>query len=348
MKTPNLDVEPFVEALRGDLPSRGDEERVRSRLLAAGILVTGAAATTSNAAASLGGSGLGSGAASPLAATASPFAAGPGAGTLATASGAGVSAAGAGASSAAASGAAASGAAAGVAGGLGAAGAPAALAKAGLLSKVLLMPMAAKLGVATTLAVAVASSVPLVVSQGDSAPSHHHTASPARAAEATPSESGDVSPPRASVPSGDSPVSPREVLQASDSARAPSPGATAAKRRQSFVSARRSAGTTLPEPQPAASGETSASTAKAAAFSGREHTANAASPERGRTERVRVSTLGEETRLIEQAMLALGDGDRDLAQRSLDEHARRFPRGLLMPERERARERLRQLDADRR
>jgi hypothetical protein len=63
---------------------------------------------------------------------------------------------------------------------------------------------------------------------------------------------------------------------------------------------------------------------------------------------VRASTLEEETRLMEQAMLALSEGDRDLAQRSLEEHARRFSRGLLVPERERARERLRQLDADRR
>ena len=41
MKTPNPDVDPFVEALRGDLPSADAEARVRARLLAAGVVVTG-------------------------------------------------------------------------------------------------------------------------------------------------------------------------------------------------------------------------------------------------------------------------------------------------------------------
>jgi hypothetical protein len=347
MKTPNLDVDPFVEALRGDLPNRGDEERVRARLLAAGILVTGAAATTSNAAASLGGNGLGmgsGGAASPLAATASPVAAGAGAGTLATTPGVGVSASSgalsSGAlSSGALSSAAASGAAAGVAGGLGATGAPAALAKAGLLSKVLLLPMAAKLGVATTLAVAVASSVPLVVSQGDPAPSHDTTspAPQARVAKPTLDAPGGASPPRASVPSGDSPVSPRnDALQASGGVTSGSV-ASGSVASGSVTSGSVTSGSV-------ASGSARAPSPKATATKRRESIASA--PERGRTEKVRASTLGEETRLMEQAMLALGEEDRDLAQRSLDEHARRFPRGLLVPERERAREHLRQLDAD--
>jgi hypothetical protein len=66
----------------------------------------------------------------------------------------------------------------------------------------------------------------------------------------------------------------------------------------------------------------------------------------GRTEWVRSSSLGEETRLMERAMVALGEGDRELARRSLDEHARRFPGGLLQRERERALLRLRQADAE--
>jgi hypothetical protein len=66
---------------------------------------------------------------------------------------------------------------------------------------------------------------------------------------------------------------------------------------------------------------------------------------RGRTEPVRVSTLGEEARLIERAMLALGAGDHTLAGSFLEEHARRFPGGALERERERALERLRQASA---
>jgi hypothetical protein len=54
------------------------------------------------------------------------------------------------------------------------------------------------------------------------------------------------------------------------------------------------------------------------------------------------STLLEETRLIEQALAALGGGDRASARYWLGEHARRFPDGLLLPERRRALERLRQ------
>jgi hypothetical protein len=48
------------------------------------------------------------------------------------------------------------------------------------------------------------------------------------------------------------------------------------------------------------------------------------------------STLREETVLVERALYALRLGDRDGARRALDEHARRFPDGLLAPERDRA------------
>jgi hypothetical protein len=63
---------------------------------------------------------------------------------------------------------------------------------------------------------------------------------------------------------------------------------------------------------------------------------------------VRASQLAEETRLIEQALVALGDSDPNFARHMLDEHARRFPDGLLVRERERALERLHELDAHRR
>jgi hypothetical protein len=48
------------------------------------------------------------------------------------------------------------------------------------------------------------------------------------------------------------------------------------------------------------------------------------------------STLAEETALVERALYALKRGDRDSARRTLEEHARRFPNGLLARERDRA------------
>lgn len=66
--------------------------------------------------------------------------------------------------------------------------------------------------------------------------------------------------------------------------------------------------------------------------------------EGGRTELVQASSLAEETRLMERAMVALGEGDGELARRSLEEHARRFPAGLLQRERERALGRLRRTE----
>jgi hypothetical protein len=57
--------------------------------------------------------------------------------------------------------------------------------------------------------------------------------------------------------------------------------------------------------------------------------------ERARTE----STLREETTLLERALYALRIGDRDDARRTLEEHARRFPNGLLARDRNRALER---------
>ena len=65
----------------------------------------------------------------------------------------------------------------------------------------------------------------------------------------------------------------------------------------------------------------------------------------GRTESVRASRLAEETLLIERALVAISDADLSRARLALDEHARRFPDGLLTRERERARVRVRELDA---
>ncbi|HEX6764966.1 MAG TPA: hypothetical protein VF103_05800 [Polyangiaceae bacterium] len=48
------------------------------------------------------------------------------------------------------------------------------------------------------------------------------------------------------------------------------------------------------------------------------------------------SSLGEENALIERGLYALRQGDRDGARRALEEHARRFPNGLLARERDRA------------
>jgi hypothetical protein len=52
------------------------------------------------------------------------------------------------------------------------------------------------------------------------------------------------------------------------------------------------------------------------------------------------STLSAETLLIDGALAALRAGDLVMAQRFVDEHARRFPNGLLFRERERARTKL--------
>jgi hypothetical protein len=55
------------------------------------------------------------------------------------------------------------------------------------------------------------------------------------------------------------------------------------------------------------------------------------------------STLGEETRLLDRALSALGAGDRKRAAELLAEHESRYPQGLLVKERERAKARLSEL-----
>jgi hypothetical protein len=417
MKTPNLDVDPFIEALRVDLPNAADEARVRTRLLAAGVVVAGAAVTTSSGAASLA---VGSGSSGAVGAA-------PGALNGAVVSGAvnGAVVSGAVASGAAASGAvvsgavngavalgvAASGAAVssaagglGAVGGLGTAGAPVAALKVGLLSKVLVLPVAAKLGVAATLAVAVAAtSVPLVLSPDEPEASANSSAVAARAtsrdgaatvvstSRASNVDARAVDGARQDAPAAEaapviaSPASPvpdvialdavtgdaitageRATTDSDPAAGGPAVGTNAVnsrqERRQKTSSVRSSrADRVATRPSAAATarrraravleseGDPERSSAKRSTL---DSAADGSSPsdvgslDRGRTEMVLESTLGEETRLLEQAMLALGEADRNLARRSLDEHARRFPDGLLVRERERARGRLRQLDAD--
>jgi hypothetical protein len=418
MKTPNLDVDPFIEALRVDLPNAADEARVRTRLLAAGVVVAGAAVTTSSGAASLA---VGSGSSGAVGAA-------PGALNGAVVSGAvngavvsgavasGAAASGAVVSGAAASGAVASGVAAsgaavssaagglGAVGGLGTAGAPVAALKVGLLSKVLVLPVAAKLGVAATLAVAVAAtSVPLVLSPDEPEASANSSAVAARAtsrdgaatvvstSRASNVDARAVDGARQDAPAAEaapviaSPASPvpdvialdavtgdaitageRATTDSDPAAGGPAVGTNAVnsrqERRQKTSSVRSSrADRVATRPSAAATarrraravleseGDPERSSAKRSTL---DSAADGSSPsdvgslDRGRTEMVLESTLGEETRLLEQAMLALGEADRNLARRSLDEHARRFPDGLLVRERERARGRLRQLDAD--
>lgn len=54
----------------------------------------------------------------------------------------------------------------------------------------------------------------------------------------------------------------------------------------------------------------------------------------------RATTLAAETALLDRAFAELSAGHRDAAAALIDEHARRFPNGLLRQERERARSRL--------
>jgi hypothetical protein len=349
MKTPNPDVHPFVEALRGDLPSAADEARVRARLLAAGVALTGAALSTSSAAMPCGASSaVASGAVGAV----------PGA----VASGAGVGGLGAGA-----------------VGGSLAAGAPAVLVKAGLLSKVLVLPVAAKVGMAATLAVAVAAtSVPLVLERDEPA-TRAHTAQAERAAPAADDRMARAASELGPAPPGGGRVEAParfEAAAASEDANsgniAPSAGAMPPSPPATSPPAPSSPGMTA-APKVARPGEPRAgraasdSTETNGVQPGRRAASVASTPTRradqarqadqagavrrsadedGRTELVRASSLGEETRLMEQAMVALGEGDQQQARRSLEEHARRFPGGLLQRERERGLARLRHAEAE--
>ena len=57
MTKPALEVEALVDALRADLPTDADRERVRARLLAAGVALSASVAASSTAAAAAVGAG---------------------------------------------------------------------------------------------------------------------------------------------------------------------------------------------------------------------------------------------------------------------------------------------------
>jgi hypothetical protein len=298
MKTPNPHLDPFLAALQADLPSAEAETRVRARLLAAGLALTGAAITSgSGAATSLGG------AVTALGTATSSGGAGLGAATSGAAGGAAAPvtiAAGAGASGSAG------------AAGVGAGTAPAALAKLGFLSKLALLPAAAKVGVASTLVVAAAATtVPLLLDTRPPSATTSHSVGTSMPQNPTPARPVETHAPASVAPSRPDPPMPAPVTKTA----APTPLPTGAARRA--------------DSQPLARDP-------------------AAVPKRERSSSLRIatSTLSEETRLMEAAMLALHEADRELAGRALAEHARRFPKGLLEPERERALARLRQMKTD--
>ncbi len=265
MKTPESEIDPFIEALRGDLPSSEDEARVRARLLAAGVLLTSVASTSSVAAGSLG----------PAATLPANLA-------------------------------------------------PAGLAKVGLLSKVLALPLAGKIGVATTLAVAVAATgVPLVAELRDPAPRAaqvSETPAPRRGSKAAEATGREVSP-RMALPAELPPTRVEPSLVS------PSPRTRAAGASSIQATPKRGAPLTEPSARPR-------NEAASAHVLPRASEGSIDRPEPA-------STLREETRLIEQAIVALNGGDRAAAGRWLAEHGRRFPGGLLTHERERALEQFR-------
>jgi hypothetical protein len=358
MKTPLPDVDAFVEALRGDLPSAEDQARVRARLLAATALASSAALTSTSASAQLGSAGA-------SAATTSGAPAGI---TLVGASGS--------AAPVAAGGSAAAGA------GTLAAAAP--VAKAGLLAKLLVLPLSAKVGAVVAVAVA-ATSVPLVLEQTRESSEARVGATGVGDARPGPTPPAGTSAPRAQSPLerevGPAPAEPGSSQVAGDGPS--SQAASGGSRERGPAPRRRSITPRRPSPPqaathaaaPAAAPLKAVATAAAASdalvapasrldtaastVDGSEAAASAVAPDATRTRtapppgRAQValageSALAEETRLMERAMLAIGDGDAELAQRFLAEHARRFPQGLLAPERERAQRRAQSLADGRR
>ena len=283
MKTQKDDIDAYVDALRGDLPSERDEARVRARLLASGVLVAASTVTS------------------------------------------GVAAAGS----------------TGAVGGLGSA--PAGLVKVGLLSKVIALPLAAKVGAATTVAVALAAGVPIAFEAEVAA-----TAPTSRAMTAPPSESRTspaVAPTERRMP---------PAMPALQSAPAPEVSEPLAVAPRPMVGAITRPAAILPAPpaptplQAPAAGRVA--TAEPAQARSPAELAPVLAPEPApalavgpaHPDQPSPSTLAEETRLMERAMAALGAGDRDDAGYWLAEHERRFPQGLLARERLRTLARLRQ------
>jgi hypothetical protein len=189
-------------------------------------------------------------------------------------------------------------------------------AKAGLLSKLALLSWGAKVGLAS--AVIAAAAVPVMNRLGPEPKSE------APSAAESPVQTDNASSPR--EPLHGTPEGNRERLTE------PSPPSTPAKAppRPSQRTAPRQE---LPPPAPPEPGA-----ALPAGGSSVGSLPAIEDPAAGSRQQ-RESTLHEEADIMARALSALRTGDRATALRLLDEHARRFPNGQLLRERERARER---------
>jgi hypothetical protein len=292
MTAPKDDDDPFIHALREDLPSATDEARVRARLLAAGLIAGGALSSSSAAAAS--GAAL--------------------------------------ASKAVAS-------------------------QAGFLSKLALLPTAAKVGIATVALAGV--SLPLVVERLERAEPIVAQAVAAKASAASAplrapaAPSAAPAPARASVlPARLAEPEPVKVPAMDPLAVAPATkvrprGATeeqgSVHKRTVSVRATKSRGHEgdVPVAAEVVAAPSAPAIESKPAVAAEPLPAVAAAPVADAPPSpAPPSTLGEETEIMERALTALAAGDHDHARYWLMEHARRFPDGLLQHERVRIRERL--------
>jgi hypothetical protein len=204
---------------------------------------------------------------------------------------------------------------------------PAAAAGAsGWLGKLALLPLGAKIGLAVAATSLALAPVAYGVVTNGRAPRGASTPAAPAPARTTPTVNTAAAPARdarAAAPVGEeSAASPADLAapQVTRERVRSLPDALPAKTAERPV-----------EPEPAPAGETAAV--------GSFPLAAAAGPARDE------GTLRAETALMERALAALGAGDRAAARRLLQEHATRFPNGLLAPERARAFERLSALEA---
>lgn len=251
--------------------------------------------------------------------------------------------------------------AAGGAGVGGAAGAQATLAKIGVFAKLGSLPVAAKAGVAVAVtAAAVGTAVPVVQHQREVARQEQHT----RAAQQlprppvpqlesvrrpAPSEAALAPRPELSTPPVAAPVAEaatalpsQRVERASNTARAVVPPRAEAPVITKPAQTESPVSRVVEQPGATA---TFKEAAPEAVLPGPP--AAAAPDETALSGRATESNLAEETRLIERALSALSDGRLELSRHWLDEHARRFPDGLLAIERRRGLERLRHAERPR-
>lgn len=190
--------------------------------------------------------------------------------------------------------------------------------KVSLASKLLALPVATKIVMGTTLAVAVATSVPVAMQAAERAPAT------ARAPVAPPVTAAPAAAP-ASTPA----VLARDVPELSSASGLDRAAATATRPVTTAPTS-----TAAREPRRPREPDEAPSPVDSALAPAMQPPTQPA------------STLREETRVIEQALAALGRHDRQAARRLLAEHARRFPEGLLRRERERAFERLTRREGD--